>query len=174
VRRRFVAARIGLRRVLGQYLRCPAHEIRLRYGKQGKPEVDDPQRRIHFNLTHAADLALVAVSGRGPVGIDLERIVSRPHLHAIAARMFPPAVARRLEPLQGEVLLVEFLRAWTALEASAKCLGHGLFQPPPSAPERLRIEHLLPAPDFIAAVASQPTAHSRPRLRCLELAPVAG
>jgi len=169
VRQRFIAARAGLRRVLAQYLGCHGNEIRLRYGEQGKPEIDDPQTRIHFNLSHAADLALLAVSTQGPVGIDLEPIAWRPHVHAIAARMFQPAVARRLRRLQGEMLILEFLRAWTALEARAKCLGQGLFRPPPAADGQVRIEHFQPTAGFIAALACVPSPPAGFRLRYLAL-----
>ncbi len=172
LRQRFVSARSGLRRVLALYRRCSPREIRFRYGNHGKPEIDETELSFDFNLAHAGDLGLVAVSARGPVGIDLERIAPRPHLHAIAARMFPPAVLDRLRHLPDDALVFEFLREWTALEARTKYLGHGLFRAPRAAPPELRIQHFLAQADFIAALASKPVPATLPRLRYLELAPV--
>src|SRR5437660_237879 len=54
-RRRFIAGRGILRRIISAYLAIPPGQLRFIYNKYGKPAVSDDQndRALNFNLSHS-------------------------------------------------------------------------------------------------------------------------
>ncbi len=131
--------------------RRPEELVFLR-GGAGKPYLKD--NPLHFNLTTSADLALLGVSLAEPVGVDCEQLRPRVEVDGVARRMFPAEVAEGVIAAPHAERLELFYRAWTALEADVKSDGRGLFRrqadPAVDAP---RIDHCVPEPGFIAAVA---------------------
>jgi 4'-phosphopantetheinyl transferase len=122
-RRRWIAARWALRGVLGRYLEREPATVDLAIGRRGKPQLGGGEP-LAFNLSHSDGLAVVAVASAGDVGVDVERIGSRP---------------------------AEFYAAWTRREALAKCHGVGLGAPLPDA---AAIDFRFDAgPGFAAAIA---------------------
>nr|MCU0748416.1 hypothetical protein [Akkermansiaceae bacterium] len=71
---RWKSFRKGIRTVLGGLLEIPPSEVPIRIDPHGKPQLAAPFDSLHFNLSHCEDLALLAVCGDGPVGIDVEAI----------------------------------------------------------------------------------------------------
>lgn len=122
-------ARAWLERLLAAYLDISPGQLRLARGPGGKPRLDLPGRVLEFNLSHSASVALVAVSGGAPVGIDVEtrRDVSDPL--RIARRVFPADILALLERRGGAERLDLFLDHWTRMEARQKALGRGIFEP---------------------------------------------
>src|SRR5688572_18258152 len=56
-RRRFLAARLALRRLLGEYLEMPAANVSLAYSRFGKPLLGEPHGDLlRFNLAHTSNL----------------------------------------------------------------------------------------------------------------------
>jgi len=151
VARRWVAARWALRRALSLYLGRPATEIELELGEHGKPQLRDEERGLQFNLTHSAGLALVAVTERCPVGIDVEMIAPREGLVALAERALPPEEAATVRAADPSRQLGVFYTAWVRHEALVKCLGTGLGSAPPPSP--LAVEPIEVGPGYAAAVA---------------------
>lgn len=145
-RRRFLAARAGLRRVLAGYLGCDAREIRFEAGAMGKPRTPG----IEFNLSHSHELALVAVAGTTPVGVDVEYLRPQSDAVAIARRFFPPAEAAAVGADPGA-----FFRVWTRREAWLKAEGSGLAGLGREKPAEWRVLDLAPAAGYIGAVAFQ-------------------
>lgn len=126
-RRRFVAARAGLRALIGRYLSSDPRRIQFLYSAHGKPSVDAP---ISFNLSHAGDLALYAFTAVAAVGVDVEKIDSAPDHDGLAARFFADAEKRHLEALPSEEeRRGAFFRCWTRKEAVVKAGGKGLSIP---------------------------------------------
>lgn len=127
-RRRFVAARTGMRVILARYLGVAPEAIGFDYGDNGKPSVtisgDHP---IHFNLSHSADLAVLAVSDRYELGIDIEEI--RFLKEDIAKWFFSRREYQTLRSLPAENYLDGFYRCWTRKEAFIKAHGAGLSLP---------------------------------------------
>src|SRR5687768_16039992 len=73
-RRHYVAARGRLRRLLGAALEQPASALVFEYGVHGKPARAPAvmlDRRLCFNLSHSAGLAMFALAWDRDVGIDL-------------------------------------------------------------------------------------------------------
>jgi 4'-phosphopantetheinyl transferase len=157
----FTRARGAMRSILGRYLDVPPQKLRFDYRDKGKPYLCEPSSAIHFNLSHAQNLALFAVAS-APVGIDLEPLRERRDLARIAARMFPQSITREISELRGDSQVRAFFYHWTHLESCAKCRGSGLFSPEVAA-ERVRLHsaHFIPEPGWVACLASsEPLADS--------------
>jgi 4'-phosphopantetheinyl transferase len=151
-RGRYLRAQGGLRRILASYVDRRPEELVFLRGSAGKPYLKD--NPLHFNLTTTADLIVLGISLDEPVGVDCEHVRPRAEIEGVARRMFPPEVAEGVIAAPHAERLERFYRAWTALEADVKFDGRGLFRrkadPAVDAP---RIDHCIPEPGFIAAVA---------------------
>lgn len=174
-RARYVTARGTLRSILGVYLDRPPGEITLVEGRYGKPMVAPGEHEgMHFNLSRARDLCLVAVRLDEEVGVDLEEVRPIDDALTVAGRRFTPAEAAAISAADPDDRMTVFFRYWTAKEAVIKSAGWGLSFPldffalspgPEAGPERVVIDRdgettirwLLPVPapaGFVAAVAT--------------------
>ena len=127
-RRRFVAARSALRRLLARYVDASPCEISFEYGPYGKPDV--PGAPVSFNVSHAGSYALFAFGPRFELGVDVEVLGnSLVDDLLVAKRFFSP---REIEVLRAYVPSARpraFLRCWTRKEAFVKARGDGLSLP---------------------------------------------
>lgn len=128
---RFVAGRGFLRETLAEYLDLQPEEIRLGEGEWGKPFLAEGNGygALSFNLSHAADLAVLAVARGREVGIDLERIVEDLPFREIARIFFSHREQGELFSLPSAEQPVAFYRCWTRKEAYLKGCGKGFMQP---------------------------------------------
>jgi len=131
-RRRFVVAHAALRRILAGYTARAAHELEFRAGPQGKPALADSRTGmrpgLEFNLSHSANLALVAVAWERPVGVDLEQWKRDMDHLGLAERFFSPAERASLRTLaeRRDDLVHGFFAAWSRKEAYLKARGEGV------------------------------------------------
>jgi phosphopantetheinyl transferase len=105
-----------LRALLASYLDADPRDLRFALGEHGKPKLQSEPRAtcqdsgwgsgedLCFNLSHSAELMLVAMTAGREVGVDVEQARER---HT-----------------------AEFLRRWSMREATVKCLGTGLGSAP--------------------------------------------
>jgi 4'-phosphopantetheinyl transferase len=125
----FIAARAGLRRVLGEALGCAPHEIELILDEKGKPRLCPRAHAtgLHFNLTHSHALAAVALARGHVVGIDIEWHDPARDLLRLARRYFRGGEIRAVEqPGDAPARCQAFYRCWTRKEAWLKATGDGL------------------------------------------------
>ena len=169
-RRRFIAARGLLRRLLGAYLdRAPA-DVAFAYGRKGKPRTAG----LHFNLSHSGERALIAL-GRIPLGVDIERLRPLRDPEAIARRFFSRTERETLAAQPAERKIEAFFACWTCKEAYVKAVGDGLAislrsfdatfgegRPPALKThlpeeecERWFLHRLEPAPGYVGALAAR-------------------
>lgn len=127
-RRRFVARRAFLRRILAGYAGVAPVSIRYRRSDAGKPELLDSQG-LAFSTSHADGLAIVAVATQGEVGVDVERVRPVAEAHDLARRLFTDRESEHLGSLPAAMVSEAFLRLWTRKEAYVKALGRGLSMP---------------------------------------------
>lgn len=123
-RARYVGARAGLRRLLAGRLGLAPAQVPLRAGKHGKPELGQGAS-CFFNVSHAGGYALVAMSDRREVGVDVECEQDIFDLEPLAGYALLPAERmgwRGLPPAAA------FLRRWTGKEAALKAWGVGVAQ----------------------------------------------
>jgi 4'-phosphopantetheinyl transferase len=121
-RRRAVVARAALRKLLARELGRTPDEIAFSVGAHGKRRLDERDPALRFNLSHSADLALIAVARGVEVGIDVEEIRPRNDLPGVGRRVFTEAEREAVE-LGGDAA---FYRHWVAKEAFVKATGRGI------------------------------------------------
>jgi 4'-phosphopantetheinyl transferase len=130
LRRRFVAAHGGLRRLLGIALDQDPAVIRFETGPQGKPFLAvSGEMDLQFNLSHSENLALVAVTTGQAVGIDLELKKGDLDLLGTARTCFADRELARLEAEAEAIRSDVFYSYWTCKEAYIKARGGGLSIP---------------------------------------------
>ena len=97
-RRQFTVARAALRTLLSRYLNIPATVIILTEDANGKPRLARQRGStpLHFNVAHSDELALVAMTLRCEVGVDVERLRTVGHWEEIASRYFHEAESRTI------------------------------------------------------------------------------
>jgi 4'-phosphopantetheinyl transferase len=165
--RRWVAARWGLRVVLGRYLGAEPAAVELVLGESGKPRLRDPASELRFNLSHSGEVSLVAITAGREVGVDVEEVNEGRDVLALAERALPAADAAEIRAAPAELRAAVFHRSWARHEARLKCLGVGLSGTPPNS--AVAAVPLELGPTYAAAVAA---AGEEPfSLRCWSLGP---
>lgn len=127
-RRHFIAGRGFLRATLARYLERDPALLSFRYGLHGKPVLAEAAD-LHFNLSHSADCAILAVTGLQPLGVDVERIRALANWEGIARRFFSDAEVAELAAVLPHQREEAFFNCWTRKEAYVKACGEGLARP---------------------------------------------
>lgn len=102
-----------------------ARNAHFEHGNRGKPFLPDV---APFNLTHAGDYAVLALSAEA-VGVDLERIRAI-NWSRVSERFFHPDEQRFLAESADPQTM--FFTIWTLKESFLKALGHGFSVSPRS------------------------------------------
>jgi 4'-phosphopantetheinyl transferase len=184
-RNRYIAGRGLLRTVLGKYLQTPPAEVPLVYGPNGKPLLQAASYRqtIHFNLAHSQNLALLAVTYAGQIGVDVEAVRPLSDAHELVNRFFSARESDTFESVPQSAKPEAFFNLWTRKEAWLKATGEGIghllnkvevsFLPgepakllslPQDSTSRWTLTDLAPAPGFAGALAV--ACSSAPILSC--------
>ncbi len=155
-RSRWVASRVLLRTVLARYVGVGPERLELRAGPREKPTLRRPLRgrRLRFNLSHSADLAICTVARGCEVGVDVEVVRPYPELLEVARRVFDVRITRSLAAAQEDQRAGQFFREWTRLESHAKCAGTGLVEPDEAPEAPAWIIDLDVGPGYSAALAT--------------------
>ena len=128
-RTRYTIAHGVLRHLLGRYCEVTPESLRFEASAAGKPSLHTPglpahAARLHFNLSHCDDRALVGVSEGRELGVDLEKVRSNIEALSISRNYFfgseRDAIAASPTPDN------TFFRYWVAKEAVLKAQGIGL------------------------------------------------
>ncbi len=127
--RRFTVCRAVLRRLLASALAVSAAEIGLVLGPHGKPALAPGLSDVEFNVSHTGDLALIAMTRKRPLGVDVETLDERQSQDELAARFFSTMERRTFFALPASQRLAAFYRIWTCKEAFLKATGSGLSFP---------------------------------------------
>ena len=159
LQRRFIAAHGALRKLLGRYLGADPSELRFVHSEFGKPALSGEGQfggRLTFNLSHSADLALIAIAPDAEIGVDLEHDREEPEFAEIAQWFFAPAEVEELNRLPSELRSRAFLSSWTRKEAYAKARGEGLRATNEVAQRPgWSLYSLQPAPGYVGALVVQ-------------------
>ncbi len=148
-RQMFLLGRVMARTLVGHVLGVAPHDWPWREGTRGRPEIDDVDCPISFNLAHSAGVVVCALSWGGPVGVDVEHRHRTPLEHALIDRCCSPEEAADIEahaPAWGD----RFLQYWTLKESYLKATGLGISVHLPDV--RFRIDR-TPQPAFTGAQA---------------------
>lgn len=157
------------RLLLAQRLGCAPAAVPLIRDSQGCPRL--PGTTLHTSLSHASGWVAIAVSGHGPVGVDIEPSWRTREMDEIAACVCHPRELARMAALPMAGRDHELLALWVRKEALLKAAGIGLaeemssFQAPSGQALELpggtrssaRVEMLDGGPECMAALAGPPT-----------------
>jgi 4'-phosphopantetheinyl transferase len=123
----FVRCRSALRNVLARYIGFHADEIDFEYGSKGKPQLAAEQnpRGLQFNVSHSANMALIAIGSQNRLGVDVERIRGDVDHAVLAERFFSRRERATLETLPNSLRLSGFFACWTRKESFLKATGDG-------------------------------------------------
>ncbi len=130
-KRRFIAARGMLRRILGHYLGENPNDIRFEYTSYGKPSLvtDSGNDNLCFNLSHSGAFALYAITRIKKIGIDIERIRDDVKIEEIAHKFFSQGEISLLGKINKNKRTELFFQYWTRKEAILKARGEGISFP---------------------------------------------
>ncbi|HEV3428624.1 MAG TPA: 4'-phosphopantetheinyl transferase superfamily protein [Paraburkholderia sp.] len=124
---RSAATRSVLRELLGGYLNMNPADVPLVVSSRGKPMLADLRHdALSFNVSHSGDHALIAVSRRHVVGVDIERINPAIDWRGLARLVCTPLEKQAIEASPLALQPAQFFRCWTAKEALLKALGLGI------------------------------------------------
>jgi 4'-phosphopantetheinyl transferase len=113
-----------MRTILAQALKISAADLQIQTHKEGKPYI--PQNPLYFNLSHSEELAMLALSFQGEVGIDIEYLNPDIDTINIPKRFFHPLECEQLEQMPPEKRQHYFYYCWTGKEAYLKAKGVGI------------------------------------------------
>jgi 4'-phosphopantetheinyl transferase len=169
-RNRFIAVRGILRSLLRSYLLSPPDELRFEYGLNGKPTLAGrfADSGLSFNLAHSEDLALIAVTRIGPIGVDVEQIRPVTDADELVARFFSPRESALFQMLPDPERNAAFFNLWTRKEAWLKATGEGIAH----SLNRVEVTFLPGEPARILGLPEKPELNNHWALR--ELTPATG
>lgn len=126
-RREFGLCRAALRAILCGRLACANGELAFEEGEHGKPaaRVGRSPASISFNVSHSGRHGLIALAGRGRLGVDVEQRNTRRDLDMLIDEALTAEEKSRLAGVDANRRRQLFFRIWTMKEALIKALGKG-------------------------------------------------
>lgn len=122
-RRRRMAFRCRIRRILSEQTGATPENIQFETNAHGKPSLPGGP---HFNLSHAGDLAVLAICRDAPVGVDIEPRARGSEITGCLQSIAHPSEAEGMRGLGPEAFARTLIRLWVAKEAALKAMGTGL------------------------------------------------
>lgn len=123
---RFITMRAFVRLCLSRYTNSAPHTLSLSASLNGKPFLVNNPLEIRFNLSHCNSVAVLAVSLRHEIGVDIESLTRKRNSQAIAERYFHPHEVAHLSELNAHEYSSYFFHLWTLKEAFFKARGRGI------------------------------------------------
>lgn len=163
-RRRYLVSHAALRCILGGYLDLPPQSISFRFSRHGKPSLRD-HGGLYYNLAHSHELALVAVTGLGEVGVDIEHVRPLEDMDSIARHSFSEHEYGQLQALPAGQRLRGFFLCWSRKEAFIKALGEGLSYPL----QQFSVTFGSGTSSRLAAISDEPAEAARWTLRGFDI-----
>lgn len=125
--RLFLISRVLVKTVLADKLGISPHEVNLLLHPNGKPFVEG-SKAVYFNLTHSADVIILAVTEEGEIGVDIEQVDREFEWMRVDSVLAPIEIEWIKENELTEPFSVyqRFFQIWTLKEAYIKCTGEGM------------------------------------------------
>ncbi|MCF1470126.1 4'-phosphopantetheinyl transferase superfamily protein [Agrobacterium vitis] len=125
----YVLVHDALRPILAAYLGSQPLDVKFRKMTNGKPILAGTTSRLHFNLSHSGERAVIAVTRAAQIGVDIERLRANRRLDAVAKRFFALEERALLACRQTNDSERNSHLLWAFKEAFVKATGYGLKQP---------------------------------------------
>lgn len=122
-----ILARGGLRAVLSRLTNASPQALAFTTTGRGKPVLAVPgDSDLEFNVSHAADLLVIAATRGRRIGVDVETVRQPENWLRIAERFFSADEVRALKSLPEGRRSDAFLTCWVRKEALVKATGGGI------------------------------------------------
>jgi 4'-phosphopantetheinyl transferase len=128
MRVRYLIGRASLRRLLGRALGVAPVDVALERGPRGRPQLGG-QQHLDFNVSHTGDVALIAISREGRIGVDLERSDRAINSTGVARKFLTARERESFASWDPDAARRRILRLWTCKEALSKATGDALSAP---------------------------------------------
>jgi 4'-phosphopantetheinyl transferase len=127
-RRRYIISHAAVRDILSRYTLTKAEDLEFTAGDHGKPRLAPSfdSSAIEFNLSHSHERAVLALSQRHELGVDIEYMKSDFEIFEVAQRFFTASEVKQLRALPEPLQRDAFYQCWTSKEAFLKAKGTGL------------------------------------------------
>jgi len=121
--------RAFIRCILSHYDVVEPQEWQFGRGFNGKPYLKDSPIALEFNLSHASNMIVCAVTKSYPLGIDVEYTKRKSDTYKLAPRYFSPTEVDALLQFEHLQQPWHFYDYWTLKESYIKACGDGLAIP---------------------------------------------
>jgi len=127
-KQQYIITRGTLRQRLGLLTNIEPEYFVFEHLEHGKPVLVNDARYadIKFNVSHSHDLALIAISQKQNIGIDIEKINHESNHQALMTRFFSKSEQAEFQTIQEKNMAKAFCACWTRKEAFIKAIGSGV------------------------------------------------
>jgi len=124
-----LVTRAFIRCILSHYGDVKPQDWQFGRGFNGKPYLKDSSVSLEFNLSHANDMIVCAVTKSFPLGIDVEYTKRNSDTYKLAPRYFSATEIEALQQFEHAQQPWHFYDYWTLKESYIKACGDGLAIP---------------------------------------------
>ena len=128
LRDRYVMGRGTLRSILGRALGTDPASVEIVRGTRGRPQLAGTPA-LDFNISHTAGVAIVGVTRRGRIGVDVERLDRTINVAGIARKFLTSSERNAIACIDADAGRRQVLTLWTCKEAMSKATGDALAAP---------------------------------------------
>jgi len=127
-RQQYIITRGVLRQRLGLVTNIKPEDFMFKILEHGKPVLANNYQcaDITFNVSHSYDLALIAISQKHHLGIDIEKINHESKHDQLVTRFFSKAEQTEFQTIAEANKARAFCACWTRKEAFIKAIGDGV------------------------------------------------
>ncbi|MBJ8502858.1 MULTISPECIES: 4'-phosphopantetheinyl transferase family protein [Acinetobacter] len=125
--RLFLISRVLVKTVLADKLGISPHEVNIQLHPNGKPFVEG-SKAVYFNLSHSANIIVLAVTEAGEIGIDVEQVDREFEWRRVDSVLASSEIEwiKQNELIDPSSVYQRFFQIWTLKEAYIKCTGEGM------------------------------------------------
>lgn len=132
IKQQYALTRWAIRHALSCYVpEVLPEQWRFSRNAYGRPAINSPHLGValDFNISHARGALVMAFSGQGALGVDIEFTNRQCRALAVAQRYFSATEVNDLRNLPPQLQRARFFDLWTLKEAYIKACGRGLAIP---------------------------------------------
>lgn len=125
--RLFLISRVLVKTILADKLGISPHEVNIQLHPNGKPFVQG-SKTVYFNLTHSADVIILAMTEEGEIGVDIEQVDREFEWMRVDSVLDLSEIdwIKEKELTDSSSVYQRFFQIWTLKEAYIKCTGEGM------------------------------------------------
>ncbi|MCU4564531.1 4'-phosphopantetheinyl transferase superfamily protein [Acinetobacter pittii] len=125
--RLFLISRVLVKTVLADKLGISPHQVNIQLHPNGKPFVQS-SKAVYFNLSHSANIIVLAVTEAGEIGIDVERLDREFEWRRVDSVLASSEIEwiKQNELIDPSTVYQRFFQIWTLKESYIKCTGEGM------------------------------------------------